>query len=435
MPRKPYDWSKNSYPPIEPHSLVKHEVLREYLFDYLKVRTANPRQERMRLTIVDGFAGGGLYRLPNGSLHEGSPLILLRTVEEFRLFLKRDSQRRPGFALDVHFHFVEKDAGAMGSLKAAIVERQLDHVPNVFYHQAPFDSTLAAIRSSILSISPKVGTSLFVLDQYGYTDVLPERIRELFSQLKKAEFLVTLAAGSAFDYLPTATRSSENVRRLGVDLSKVIEDGEVNADWKNLAYRLLLSEFPRLCGAQYYTNFFIVPQTSNKSLLLIHLSQHRKARDVMANVHWAKANTSRHYGIHGAESAELAHQRQASALHKVFVQGYDPDFADPRLALPLISFDQHDKRRSIAELADGFAKRVASQQGAPTVGWFLNQGAKDSIATEEMIRQAIVQARDRGELEIVRADGKPFRGNQGIDDDFVLRIPNQMRLFSVGRGR
>ena len=61
--KKPYNWSDSRKPPLlQPHSIAKHEVIEAYLERYLEVLTADPRQDALRLTIVDGFSGGGMYR-------------------------------------------------------------------------------------------------------------------------------------------------------------------------------------------------------------------------------------------------------------------------------------------------------------------------------------------------------------------------------------
>jgi len=57
MVEKPYKWSEGAK--LEEHSRRKHKILREYFYEYLKVRCQNPKQQRFRLAIMDGFAGGG----------------------------------------------------------------------------------------------------------------------------------------------------------------------------------------------------------------------------------------------------------------------------------------------------------------------------------------------------------------------------------------
>ena len=72
---KRYEWADGAK--LEEHSKRKHKILREYVFDYLTVRCKLPQQERFRLAIVDGFAGGGRYQCGTA----GSPLIF---IEELR---------------------------------------------------------------------------------------------------------------------------------------------------------------------------------------------------------------------------------------------------------------------------------------------------------------------------------------------------------------
>ena len=86
MPRKDYEWDFAEPPPIGPHSLAKHRILREYVEEYVRVLTSNPRIDRLVLNLVDGFAGGGLYvdHAAPTIIHPGSPQILLDAVSPCR---------------------------------------------------------------------------------------------------------------------------------------------------------------------------------------------------------------------------------------------------------------------------------------------------------------------------------------------------------------
>src|SRR5882757_8814839 len=99
-------------PPIHPHSLVKHKVLRSYLERYVSVLTSNVRQEQLRLTLVDGFAGGGLY-LDSRSKEErpGSPLLMLDAMRTAQA--NAQELRSKLFHLDVNYFFVEKNREAL----------------------------------------------------------------------------------------------------------------------------------------------------------------------------------------------------------------------------------------------------------------------------------------------------------------------------------
>jgi len=83
MPRRPYVWQRGAKPPaIEPHSRAKHAILRGYVERYIEVLCTLPHRESIHLTLVDGFAGGGLYWSPEDrQVHSGSPLIMLEAAE------------------------------------------------------------------------------------------------------------------------------------------------------------------------------------------------------------------------------------------------------------------------------------------------------------------------------------------------------------------
>lgn len=72
---KRYEWVDGAK--LQDHSKRKHKILREYVFDYLTVRCTLPQQERFRLAVVDGFAGGGRYQCGTS----GSPLIFIEELK------------------------------------------------------------------------------------------------------------------------------------------------------------------------------------------------------------------------------------------------------------------------------------------------------------------------------------------------------------------
>ena len=81
MTTEHHEWKIGREPPsIRPHSLATHRILRAYLELYVDLLTARPAQETLRLTLVDGFAGGGryldsrTYAGPSGQNASSSPL-------------------------------------------------------------------------------------------------------------------------------------------------------------------------------------------------------------------------------------------------------------------------------------------------------------------------------------------------------------------------
>ncbi|GMR18666.1 MAG: hypothetical protein BMS9Abin33_1098 [Gammaproteobacteria bacterium] len=82
MTRKPYNW-KDGPDVIQQHSIAKHRILQAYLAAYFQTLVSSPSQEVLRFTLVDGFAGGGLYvHDATRELVKGSPFICLNATKE-----------------------------------------------------------------------------------------------------------------------------------------------------------------------------------------------------------------------------------------------------------------------------------------------------------------------------------------------------------------
>src|SRR5688500_8215247 len=128
MSNEHHSWQVGSpLPLIRPHSQAKHRLLRTYLERYVSVLTSNPRRESLRLTLVDGFSGGGQYRAgASDEIVVGSPLIALEAMEVAQI--QAQSIRTKPFYLDVKYIFVEKDAQAASHLRQVIQSSKFGHL-------------------------------------------------------------------------------------------------------------------------------------------------------------------------------------------------------------------------------------------------------------------------------------------------------------------
>ncbi len=109
MSHEHHSWGPEKLPPANrPHSSAKHRVLRKYLERYVSVLTSNVKIDQLRLTLVDGFAGGGRFRdIETNEDRPGSPLVMLEAMEEAEKEAQRIRQKP--FNLDVQYIFVEKN--------------------------------------------------------------------------------------------------------------------------------------------------------------------------------------------------------------------------------------------------------------------------------------------------------------------------------------
>ena len=79
-----YSWMNDEIPLIEPHSIVKHEVIKRYINQYINTICKNPRVQQMKLVVVDGFCGGGIYKDQNNKEVLGSPFVIITATANQR---------------------------------------------------------------------------------------------------------------------------------------------------------------------------------------------------------------------------------------------------------------------------------------------------------------------------------------------------------------
>ena len=298
MGRKNHDWKIGQEPPlIRPHSLAKHRVLRSYLEQYVKVLTSNPRQEQFRLTLIDGFAGGGRY-LDSRTKEErsGSPLIMLEAME--KAAQECQNERSKPFNLDVQFIFIEKDPDALAYLRETLLASRFAKLIGDKIQIVPGDF-ISNIAKTVEFVKQRgrANRAIYVLDQFGYVDVPFSTIREILATLDNAEIMLTLATDFLIDYLTDSPSTQKVIEKAGLALSPAqIATAKENRDWRRCIQRLLHREIVEKTGAAFYTPFFIRSADSHRDFWLVHLSGHFRARDVMVGLHWKENNCFAHYG-------------------------------------------------------------------------------------------------------------------------------------------
>lgn len=201
MAQSHYDWG-NGPAEIDPHSVTKHEVLVGYLIRYFEQRTLNARgRERLRITLVDGFCGGGLYTLKGRNKEVmGSPLRMLAAVEEARVLI--NAKRTKPLDLDVRYVFIDKDARALSHLRKVLQDRgygeAIGHSIHIIHND--FVSASSSALQLVRDHTPRANTALFFLDQYGYSDVPAPLIQKIFAELPGSEVVLTFHVSAFATY-------------------------------------------------------------------------------------------------------------------------------------------------------------------------------------------------------------------------------------------
>jgi three-Cys-motif partner protein len=411
-----HQWQLGAAPPIiRAHSLAKHRVLDKYLRRYIDVLTGNLRIPEFRFTLVDGFAGGGLYRdWQTNAPHFGSPLLMLRAMYDSALIAQ--ARRTKEFRMDVEYIFVEKLLPSFRFLEATIqqsefrgmVPDKIKLINDEFINQV--DTIVNHIRSR-----RRGNRAIFLLDQCGFAEVPFFAIRSILSNLSNAEVILTFAAETLIDYLGSDGSMQPVLAKLGLEITRdQIALAKQHANWKFAIQALLHRQLVENSGAKFFTPFFIRSKDAHRDLWLIHLSNHSRARDVMTGLHWAENKSFAHYGWPG-----------------LMMLGYDQDFDEQVAGLPFL-FDDNALERTNEKLLDQLPERLSQHKDGITFDSFFSTLTNETPATSDIIKANLAILLSEGQIEIRDETGLTKRESGVQHRNDVIKWKPQ-RVWFVGR--
>jgi three-Cys-motif partner protein len=406
-------------PKLAAHSQAKLDVLRSYIEDYIQILcTGNPGQDRFRLTLVDGFAGGGLYE--GGKF--GSPFVLLQAVQVAEAKLNEHRTKR--IFIDCHFYFVESAAPAAECLEHQL--KQSVYAPQVgksiFLIRDKFESAQERIVAESRQRFSRGGSRvIFFLDQCGYSDAPPPLLRSISEKLNlKAEFIVNLA----IDWLTAYVKSEATFRKIfpSLGLEQELPVETVVAAIKNPQFdpqyvveSFVGPAFQKVSGSPFFSPFYIQAPKSNRGYWLVHLAPQRRARSAMLDVYWRVATGCRHFGHTGLDMLT-----------------FKPD-ADPSGYLDGLEFGGTTRASVLERLVQDFAREIRDRHTAGiSYRAFHDAYCNRIMANEEMVREALIRLMQTADIEVRGQKGGSKRVDS-IQPDDVIKPGNAPMLIPVAR--
>lgn len=293
-----YDWiTGHPPPPLEPHSETKHLLLKGYLEAYVKILLSNFLSRNLRLTIVDGFAGGGEYiKAGQADFVDGSPLVALKAIQAAHAEIAQT--RHAELHINSEFHFVDTKAAHLDYLRQVLQRRgygpQLDE--SIHLHTGAFVEHATAIVERIITRSQRSRRAIFILDQYAYDQVPFQLIHSIFQQLPDAEFIITFGVSSLQSFLTDSDQCRRILDRIGlaphVSLER-IELWKKQGGYQQIIQEQLSAGIKSATGARYMTLYYLRP-IQGWTYWLVHLSNNLRAREAMTDLHWQFQNTFSH---------------------------------------------------------------------------------------------------------------------------------------------
>jgi three-Cys-motif partner protein len=411
-----YDWKiGEALPELGAHSVAKHKVIEQYLDRYLDICVRTPAQEKQRLTIVDGFCGGGRYAFRGAEL-PGSPLVLLRTIAAAE---KRLNACRPkGFQILTNFIFIDDKKEHTDFLRAEIEASEFVHLldKSISIWTRPFTEAVDDLIVASKARHRK-GQSIFILDQYGWSDVVFEDVRRILSELPKAEVFINFAVDTLIDYLSDKTAGTKAHSKIDLSpglIREMVEHKSREKAWRAIIQNKLYDHIKKWTTADFYSPFFVRSPESGRSYWLLHLSRHREARNLIGEVHWEQSNVSTHHGRPGF-----------GAL------GFSPNMKPEQMMLEY-NFDADAQQQSLDALAEQIPSYVlgAVNDGRSTsLETVFGNECNDTPVTAAILETALIKLRDHRELKILNADGREKPRAKKIHWNDRVELPKQRTFY------
>ena len=412
MVEKRYEWVEGAK--LEEHSRRKHKILREYVFDYLSVRCKLPQQERFRLAIVDGFAGGGRYECGTA----GSPLIF---IEELKRAVEAVNTQRTVQGLgtiEVECLLIFNDASrdAIELLKSNVASVQADIVQTCpkLHIQAEYLTELfedAYPKIKGLLNQGRYRSVLFNLDQCGDSHVERGTILDIMRSYPSAEIFYTFMISSLLAFLQKNQPEQLQARlnHLGVtsaDISAL--DGVMSKnDWLGTAENIVFDAF-RLCAP--YVSPFSINNPGGWRYWLIHFANAYRARQVYNNILHDNASLQAHFGRSGLN-----------------MLSYDPRHEDGMLYL----FDDSGRAAAKDQLLGDIPRLVTNSGDAMPVKEFYESIYNITPAHADDVHAAII---DNPDLEVITPAGGERRKANTIGANDVIKLKQQTSFFPMFLG-
>lgn len=409
MAKKEYDWLNGAE--LLEHTRRKLKILDDYLYSYLTIRCQHPAQQKFRLAIVDGFAGGGRYKCGT----PGSPIVFIEGVERAlnKINIDRATQGLGAIELECLLILNDLKADIVELLKsncapvlaAAKVNSPKLHFQSIFLTQ-PFEQAYPEIKGLIAK--GRYRNVLFNLDQCGVSQIRMETILDIMNVSRSVEIFYTFMVNSLLAYLNKKNPKllASQLRALDISMTEQskLHGGKSNDEWMGAAERLVFENFHRFAR---FVSPFSINNPDGWRYWLIHFSNSYRARQAYNMVLHDNATAQAHFGRSGLN-----------------MLSYDPRDDEGQLYL----FDTSGRNRAHEQLMNDIPRFVSDQGGAIGIEAFYDSIYNITPAHADYIHNAIG---DNPDLEVLTPGGGKRQKSNTISAGDTLKLKTQKSFFPM----
>lgn len=409
MVEKRYEWADGAT--LEDHSRRKHKILREYFFNYLTVRCQLPQQERFRLAVIDGFAGGGRYNCGAA----GSPIIFIEELKRATeaVNLQRTVQGLGTIEIECFLLLNDASRDVIEILKSHVVPLHAEikqdatklHL-RVEYLNEPFEAAYPTIKQFLQQ--GRYRNVLFNLDQCGHSHVERKTLLDVMRSYPSAEIFYTFAIEALVSFLRKSepTLLAAQLGYIGFDNNdlRTLEGGMNKSSWLGAAERLVFEAF-RNCAP--FVSPFSINNPDGWRYWLIHFANFYRARQVYNNILHHNSSAQAHFGRSGLN-----------------MLSYDPGHDSGTLYL----FDESGRQTAKGQLFEDIPRLISESGDAIGVGDFYENIYNITPAHTDDVHTAII---DNPDIEVITPAGGERRKANTIGVNDVLKLKIQKSFFPM----
>ena len=422
---KKYEWVIGQTPPsLDEHSQTKHHIISDYLKRYVEVVMAHYSMEKLSMTIVDGFSGGGKYiNALNNTPIDGSPFLILQAIKEAEITINIGSNKKR--CIDAEYHFIEKEKSHLEFLKHELHSSKFcDHLNNKAHlYNNSFSEVAGHIIQRIKKRNPRTQRAIFILDQYSYKDVPFSIIRRILTELSNGEIILTFNFDAAQSYIsdtPSNRKAFSNIQLDQFISWERLDEFKEAGNWHAAIQEQLANAIFQSSGAKHITLFFIHPK-KGRDYWLVHLSNIYRARDVMMDIHWKHANNQPYFTHHlGAGIFGLGYQAFKIPGQKSL------ELCDEKV------LNEETERRCVETLSEELPRHIFECRVPISFSQLTDKLGSFTVASESHIKNALQPAIENKELVVrtdkggIRRSASQITGSDQIEySQFPLIFPSK----------
>ena len=412
--RNRYSW-KHGNASLKDHSKIKFRVLEDYLYKYILVRCKDSRRDKLRIAILDGFCGGGIYnnKQDESEIIYGSPVIFVDTVIRAanEINIKRKITNMRSLFVECLIVLNDTDEHALRSVKEQI-EKHTDTslVDNSFVefeviiHKGEFEKCSSYLVKEILK--RKYPNVICNLDQYGSSDVLFPTIQFLLGIANSVEIFLTFSISAFVNHL--RKDDPEDLKRKLEKLGAPVDDSYFDVDQSDREEWLMFAEglvFDFFNKRSHFVSPFAIHNLRGWKYWLLHFTKNHVGRQVYNDVLHDNADHQAHFGRSGLRM-----------LSNKLIDGVGQ----------LHLFGSYTREASFEELIYDIPQHVEENGGEMTVLNFYRSAYNETIAHSEDIDRAMIES---PEIDIMTPKGNLRRSVKQISSNDTVKIRRQKSFY------